>query len=133
MRRHQLDLDPFFRGCVLCARAGFDKERMDLIREPGGAWRVAAEHMHCASRISGFLEQLAAAARSRRLSLIDRAGRKFPGEFFDRRPKLTDDRKLSIRSARDNRHIILLADRMIDLGGPAFTELHAAFDYLDPR
>src|SRR5262245_5094184 len=133
MRRHQLDLDAFFSGCVLCTRAGFDEERMNSIREPRGAWRVAAERVHGACRISGFLEQLASAALGRRLTLVDRAGRKFPCEYFDRRPKLTDDRKPSVRGARDNRHIILLADRVIDLGGVPCAELDAAFDDLDPR
>src|SRR5262245_1690076 len=133
MRRHQLDLDAFFSGCVLCTRAGFDEERMNSIREPRGAWRVAAERVHGACRISGFLEQLAVAAFGRRLSLVDRAGGKFPGECLDRRPELTDDRNPSIRGARDYRHIILLADRVIDLGGAARAELDAAFDDLDPR
>src|SRR5690242_1971086 len=105
---------------------------MDLVREPCGAWRIAAEHVQDARRISGFLEQLAAATFGRRLSLVDRAGGKFPGECFDRRSELTDDRDPSIRGARDNRHIILLADRMVELGIVVRAELHTAFDDLDP-
>src|SRR5689334_24061368 len=106
---------------------------MDGVRQTCGARRVAAKCMYRTGRIPRFLKQFTTARLLRRLAPFDGAGRQFPGELLNGGPELADDRKLSVGRTRDDRNIIALGDRMIQLGGAARSKRDAALNDVHPR
>src|SRR6476619_2979618 len=106
---------------------------MDGVRQARGARRVAAERMDRARRVTRFLKQFTTARFLRRLALFDRARGQFPSELLQGGAELTDDRKLSVRRARDDRNLIALGDGVIQLGSAARVQLNAALDDFHPR
>ena len=97
------------------ARAGLDEEGVDAVVEAPGAGAFVAQRVNGARGQAGLLHELAAAAVGRALAGIDQAGRQLPREGFDRRPVLPHDRHLAAARERDDRDVIGLLDRVVDL------------------
>ena len=133
-RRDEPDLDARLGRKPATLLAGLDEERMHLVGEPSraGRERCRADALARAdSPVSSINSRLAASIAV--FALIDRAGRQFPGEGFDRRAVLPHDRDFAAGRTRQHGDVVGLADGVIDFRLLARRELDLALDDVGPR
>ncbi len=111
----------------------FDEERVDAVAQPSCAGRAVAQAVDGARQAAGLFQQFAAAACGRVLAGIDHAGRQLPGERLGRRPVLPYNRDAPIGQDREDRNVIGLLDRVIDVRGTPGREFDLACDDAHPR
>jgi hypothetical protein len=83
-------------------------------------------------RITGLFLKLAGACLGRVFPALDQACRQFPGEGFERRAILPNNRDAAIRYQRKDRETIELANGVVYLRRLTGCEFHFARDQVHP-
>src|SRR5262245_56538549 len=106
---------------------------MDAVVEAAGAGGILAQGMDGARGEAGLLQKLAPAALGGILAGIDQARRQLPGVSLERGAVLPHDRNFAGARERNDRDVIGLLHRVIDLRRRAAREFHLARDEAHPR
>ena len=88
---------------------------MTAVVQASGARRVFPQEVNRTCGQPGFFKQLAATRVGRTFSRIDQARWQFPGEGLERGPVLPHERNFSALGESNDRDVIGLLDRVINL------------------
>jgi hypothetical protein len=106
---------------------------MDPVAQaPSAGGERHAEGVDGSGLIAGLFQKLAGARLGRIFPALDQARRQFPGEGFERRPVLPNNRNAAIRCPRNNGEIVELANGVVDLRRFAGCEFHFTRDHVHP-
>src|SRR5262249_35916130 len=109
------------------------EEIVDAIVQAPGAGGVLAERVHGARAKARLFQKLAPATFGGILALVDEARRQFPAIGLERRPVLPHDRNFSGAGERDDRDVIGLLDRVVDLRRLPTRKFHLPRNEAHPR
>ena len=86
-----------------------------VAQAPSAGGERHAEGVDDSGLIAGLFQKLAGARFGRIFPALNQARRQFPGEGFERRPVLPNNRNAAIRCPRYNGEVVELTNSVVDL------------------